>query len=137
MPENSNRTLADNLRAFRAERGWSQEEFADRCGLHRTYIGAIERGERNVTLTGAQISAAASVGNSHISTQKTRADMGHPASVGLLTELRLDWNPRSLARWASSERIANRQSKQEVARTRVKSPPTSHNQIFFAPQPRR
>lgn len=50
MPENSNQILAHNLRALRAERGWSQEEFADRCGLHRTYVGAIERGERNVTL---------------------------------------------------------------------------------------
>ena len=44
------RILADNVRLFRLQRGWSQEEFAERCELHRTYVGAIERGERNVTL---------------------------------------------------------------------------------------
>lgn len=50
MSKNPNLILARRLRALRAERGLSQEEFADRCDLHRTYIGAIERGERNVTL---------------------------------------------------------------------------------------
>ncbi len=49
-----NKTLARNLRKLRAERGWSQEELAERCRLHRTYIGAIERGERNVTLNTLQ-----------------------------------------------------------------------------------
>ena len=38
------------VRKLRKERAWSQEEFADKCTLHRTYIGAIERGERNVSL---------------------------------------------------------------------------------------
>ena len=31
-------------------RGWSQEEFAAKCNLHRTYVGAIERAEENLTL---------------------------------------------------------------------------------------
>lgn len=39
------------LRALREARGWSQEEFADRAGLHRTYVSAVERGVRNPTLS--------------------------------------------------------------------------------------
>jgi transcriptional regulator with XRE-family HTH domain len=38
------------VRQLRGERGWSQEQFADLCGLHRTYIGSIERGEQNISL---------------------------------------------------------------------------------------
>jgi transcriptional regulator with XRE-family HTH domain len=39
-----------NLRAYRAAKGLSQEAFADVLGFHRTYMGGIERGDRNLTL---------------------------------------------------------------------------------------
>jgi transcriptional regulator with XRE-family HTH domain len=39
------------IRELRIARGYSQEAFADRAEVHRTYIGGIERGERNPTLT--------------------------------------------------------------------------------------
>lgn len=42
--------LGNNLRALRAATGLTQEELADVLGIHRTYIGGLERGERNVTL---------------------------------------------------------------------------------------
>jgi len=44
------RTVGRNLRAYRQERGLSQEAFADLVGVHRTYMGGLERGERNLTL---------------------------------------------------------------------------------------
>jgi transcriptional regulator with XRE-family HTH domain len=42
------RILSRNLRELRLRHGWSQEQLAAQCDLHRTYIGAVERGERNL-----------------------------------------------------------------------------------------
>ncbi len=42
--------LADNVRTERIRQGLSQEELAEKSGFHRTYIGMIERAERNITL---------------------------------------------------------------------------------------
>ena len=44
------KTVGRNLRAYRQARGLSQEAFADLVGVHRTYMGGLERGERNLTL---------------------------------------------------------------------------------------
>jgi len=43
--------LAANLRRLRHAKGWSQEEYADRAGVHRTYVSDLERGARNPTIT--------------------------------------------------------------------------------------
>ena len=50
MKGNTRRILSGNIRYLRLKRGWSQEQLAEQCGLHRTYVGAIERGERNIGL---------------------------------------------------------------------------------------
>lgn len=42
--------FGQNVRNLRVERGLSQEQLADRVGLHRTYVGMIERAEKNITL---------------------------------------------------------------------------------------
>jgi transcriptional regulator with XRE-family HTH domain len=44
------RAVGRNLKECRRERGLSQEAFADAVGVHRTYMGGLERGERNLTL---------------------------------------------------------------------------------------
>jgi transcriptional regulator with XRE-family HTH domain len=52
------RTLGHNLRTYRTERGLSQETFAIALGVHRTYMGGLERGERNLTLKSVERIAA-------------------------------------------------------------------------------
>jgi transcriptional regulator with XRE-family HTH domain len=44
------RMVGRRLRELREKRGYSQEAFADVLWVHRTYLGGVERGERNLTL---------------------------------------------------------------------------------------
>ena len=57
------RNLGNRIRALRSQYGWSQEQFAEVCGLHRTYMGHVERGEKNLSLsTMVRISDALRIG---------------------------------------------------------------------------
>ena len=51
--------LARNVRLLRVMRGWSQEVLAQQAGLERTYVGAVERAERNLTLASMEKLAGA------------------------------------------------------------------------------
>ena len=42
--------LGGRVRQIRTERGLTQAELGERCGLHRTFVGSVERGERNVSV---------------------------------------------------------------------------------------
>jgi transcriptional regulator with XRE-family HTH domain len=48
--EKAQKRLGAVIRNNRKELGYSQEAFASYCGVHRTYMGAVERGERNISL---------------------------------------------------------------------------------------
>ncbi|HLG17174.1 MAG TPA: helix-turn-helix transcriptional regulator [Blastocatellia bacterium] len=50
MSKDPRRTFGDQVRSLREKAGWSQEKLAAVCELHRTYVGSVERGERNVSL---------------------------------------------------------------------------------------
>lgn len=48
--KSARQTFAENLRCVRLAHGLSQEALADLSGLHRTYVGSVERGERNISI---------------------------------------------------------------------------------------
>lgn len=51
--------FAEKMRLARKYAGLSQEALADKCGLHRTYIGSVERGERNISIDNMELIAIA------------------------------------------------------------------------------
>ena len=48
------KVFADNLKKYRKRTGLSQEQFAEKCGMHRTYISAIECYRRSISLENIQ-----------------------------------------------------------------------------------
>lgn len=48
--ENIKERVGRNIRKIRTDRGYTQEQLADRAELHFTYIGSVERGERNISV---------------------------------------------------------------------------------------
>ncbi|WP_396134319.1 helix-turn-helix domain-containing protein [Chamaesiphon sp. VAR_48_metabat_135_sub] len=50
MVSDARKVFASRLRQIRQVKGLSQEELADSAGLHRTYVGSVERGERNISI---------------------------------------------------------------------------------------
>ena len=48
------KVFSSNVKKFRVEKGFSQEAFAEKAGLHRTYISAIEREKRSIALENVQ-----------------------------------------------------------------------------------
>jgi transcriptional regulator with XRE-family HTH domain len=59
MTDKLNTIVGNNIKKYRKKYGISQEELAEKAGFHRTYIGGIERGERNITLDTLQAIAIA------------------------------------------------------------------------------
>jgi transcriptional regulator with XRE-family HTH domain len=57
--EKIQKQFGTRMRALRQQRGLSQEELAFSCNLDRTYIGSVERGERNISLANIHAIAAA------------------------------------------------------------------------------
>lgn len=55
--------FAKNIRKAREELGMSQEDMAEACGLHRTYVGSVERGERNISIDNMEVMAMAVKGS--------------------------------------------------------------------------
>lgn len=54
-----NKRVGLNIRKYRENKGWSQEQLAFEANLHRAYIGQIERGEKNIGLINLQKIATA------------------------------------------------------------------------------
>ncbi len=48
------KVFSSNMKKYRIERGYSQEHFAELCGMHRTYISSIERCRRSISLENVQ-----------------------------------------------------------------------------------
>jgi transcriptional regulator with XRE-family HTH domain len=75
--------LGKRIRELRLKRGYSQESFADACGVHRTFMGTIERGESNLSFSNlVKVSTALDITLSQLLSglEKRAAVLGKPPS---------------------------------------------------------
>lgn len=67
IPLNLSKIIGERLRGYRNQLGWSQERLAERANLHPTYIGQLERGEKNATIESiSKVSAALDISLSQL-----------------------------------------------------------------------
>ena len=74
------KTFGRNLRNVRRSKGLSQEQFAEVIGVHRTYMGGVERGERNLTLKSVE-RIAARINLDPLSLLRTKRGSATPSST--------------------------------------------------------
>ena len=81
MSRNPRMLFGQRIAALRRARGWSQEHLAVRAGLHRTYIGRVERAEQNISLDNIfKIATALQVQPSDLMPPMPRQQGEHEAS---------------------------------------------------------
>jgi transcriptional regulator with XRE-family HTH domain len=79
------RVVGRNLRAYRQAQGLSQEAFAELVGVHRTYMGGLERGERNLTLRSVErLASRLDLSPLQLLAQAPAPDASWSAAVGVL-----------------------------------------------------
>ena len=134
------RGLGQRIKQLRAERGWSQEEFAEICRVHRTYMGHIERGEKNLSFGSivrvanalgvslAELFKGLETGESFSSTAGARQDRHQNSGVSSLDRDRLIREVASLERVlhglkelisSSEKRSRSSKSSRNLGRTRA------------------
>lgn len=70
--------FGQTVRRLRGQKGFSQESFADKAGLDRSYIGGVERGERNISLRNiVRISMALQLSLSQLFSELELSEEGH------------------------------------------------------------
>jgi transcriptional regulator with XRE-family HTH domain len=81
------RAVGRNLRAYRQSRGLSQEAFAEVVGVHRTYMGGLERGERNLTLRSVErLASRLDINPMQLLAQTATPEASWPTAVGVLVD---------------------------------------------------
>ena len=108
-------TIGRKLRQYRQKQGYSQEALADRAGLHPTYIGQVERGEKNITVeTLGKITAALEIPITAVFEELPQpaapSEENYPLKAyQILATLRNGSRPSSIRSWRrygrSSERL--------------------------------